>query len=208
MLEVGDKVKIREDFDLSDATIVAGMLKYRGCDAHITSIRASVIRPGTYTCRLDIDDGLHSWNSRFLELVQPRTWVVLDAEPVKPAVFVRPVAAVKPETKHEPANPVAAAQAELVNHCLDLLDSKKADYATADYFHTFHTAAELQEITPLQALGGMAAKHVASVFKLFNEHAEGREISRELWMEKLGDVINYLLIAWAWIETVEVPDGE
>ena len=187
MLKVGDKVKIREDFDLSDATIIAGMLKYRGHDAHITSIRASIIRPGTYVCSLDIDDGLHSWNSRFLELVQPRMWVVLDTEPV---------------------NPVAAAQAELVNHCLDLLDSKKADYATADYFHTFRTAAELQEITPLQALGGMAAKHVASVFKLFNEHAEGREISREMWMEKLGDVINYLLIAWAWLETVEVPDGE
>jgi hypothetical protein len=133
---------------------------------------------------LDIDDELHSWNSRFLELVGP------------------------PETKHEPANPVAAAQAELVNHCLNLLDAKKSDYATADYFHTFRTAAELQEITPLQALGGMAAKHVASVFKLFNEHAEGREISRDTWMEKRGDVINYLLIAWAWLETVEASDGE
>lgn len=184
MFEVGDKVKIREDFDPSDATIVAGMLKYRGCDARITSVKESLIRPGTYACRLDIDDELHSWNSRFLELLEP------------------------PETKHEPANPVAAAQAELVNHCLNLLDSKKADYATADYFHTFRTAAELQEITPLQALGGMAAKHVASVFKLFNEHAEGREISREMWMEKLGDVINYLLIAWAWLETVEASDGE
>lgn len=115
---------------------------------------------------------------------------------------------IEPEPKPEPVNPVTAAQAELFMHCMNLLDTKRSDYATVDYFHTFHIAAELQEITPLQALGGMAAKHVSSVFKLINEHAEGREISRAMWMEKLGDVINYLLIAWAWIETVEAPDGE
>lgn len=191
MFEVGDKVKIREDLGYIYRTsghaaftngINPAMVAYAGKAATVEGVYSD------QHIELDIDNGLWYWDAEMLELIEP--------------------AQVKPETKPEPVNPVAAAQAELVNHCLDLLDAKKSDYATADYFHTFRTAAELQEITPLQALGGMAAKHVASVFKLFNEHAEGREISRAMWMEKLGDVINYLLIAWAWLETVGASDGE
>lgn len=191
MLKVGDKVKIRKDLGYiyrtsGPATFTNGinpaMIAYAGKAATVEGVYFD------QHIKLDIDKGLWYWDAEMLELIEPTQ--------------------IKPETKPEPVNPVAAAQAELVNHCLNLLDSKKADYATADYFHTFHTAAELQEITPLQALGGMAAKHVASVFKLFNEHAEGRELSREMWIEKLGDVINYLLIAWAWLETVEASDGE
>lgn len=191
MLKVGDKVKIRKDLGYIYRTLGAATFTNGINPAMVAYAGKAATVEGVYFdqhIELDIDNGLWYWDAEMLELIEP--------------------AQVKPETKPEPANPVAAAQAELVNHCLNLLDSKKADYATADYFHTFRAAAELQEITPLQALGGMAAKHVASVFKLFNEHAEGREISREMWMEKLGDVINYLMIAWAWVETVEVPDGE
>lgn len=87
----------------------------------------------------------------------------------------------------------------MIGHCQELLHIKNDEYATADHFHNFKVAAQLQGITPEQALIGMMDKHVVSVHDLVNEQAEGMEIPAEVWLEKIGDNINYLLILYAMI---------
>ena len=52
---------------------------------------------------------------------------------------------------------------EMISHCESILIEKHREYATEDDFHNFNVAAELQNITPLQALLGMMDKHVVSV---------------------------------------------
>lgn len=88
---------------------------------------------------------------------------------------------------------------EMISHCESVLIEKHREYATEDDFHNFNVAAELQNITPLQALVGMMDKHVVSVHDYVNEHAEGRKATKEQWKEKIGDNINYLLILWAMV---------
>lgn len=87
----------------------------------------------------------------------------------------------------------------LMQNCKQLLLKKHTEYATEDHFHNFNVAASLQGITPQQALVGMMDKHVVSVHDLVNDHAEGRDIPVEMWQEKIGDNINYLLILWAMV---------
>lgn len=86
---------------------------------------------------------------------------------------------------------------EQVMHCLDLLSVKAGEYATADRLHNFKTAAEIQECTPVQALGGMMAKHTVSVYDMINT---GDTYTKELWDEKITDHINYLLLLKALVE--------
>lgn len=49
----------------------------------------------------------------------------------------------------------------------------------------------------------MMDKHVVSVHDLVNSAAEGRMVPEDLWREKIGDNINYLLILWAMVTRVE-----
>ena len=86
---------------------------------------------------------------------------------------------------------------EQVMYCLDLLSVKAEEYATADRLHNFITAAEIQDCTPIQALGGMMAKHTVSVYDMINT---GDTYSKELWDEKITDHINYLLLLKALVE--------
>lgn len=88
----------------------------------------------------------------------------------------------------------------MIGHCGQILLKKHKEYATEDEFHNFNVAAALQDVTPQQALIGMMDKHVVSVHDLVNEHAEGRNIPADVWREKIGDNINYLLILWAMVE--------
>ena len=87
----------------------------------------------------------------------------------------------------------------MLDHCREVLTAKHRENATDDDFHNFNVAAELQNVTPLQALIGMMDKHVVSVHDMVAEHAEGREITLELWEKKICDNINYLLILWAMV---------
>ena len=88
---------------------------------------------------------------------------------------------------------------DMISHCRDTLSSKHREYATNDDFHNFKVAAKLQDVTPEQALIGMMDKHVVSIHDLVNDAAEGRTVSENLWKEKIGDNINYLLILWAMV---------
>ena len=82
--------------------------------------------------------------------------------------------------------------AEQIETCLNLLGVKGEEYDTDsnDRLHSFKIAAELQHITPKQALAGMLAKHTVSIYDMC---AEG-EHSLEKWTEKISDSINYLLL--------------
>ena len=70
----------------------------------------------------------------------------------------------------------------------------------ADRLHNFKVAGELQSCTPVKALGSMMAKHTVSVYDLIDDYEQGKAISKEMWTEKIGDSINYLLLLTAMLE--------
>lgn len=79
-----------------------------------------------------------------------------------------------------------------------VLAGKAEEYTTdVDRLHNFKVAAELQGTTMRQALGGMMAKHTVSVYDLINAEALA---SPEMWAEKLGDHLNYLILLAAVVE--------
>ena len=104
-----------------------------------------------------------------------------------------------------------------ISRCMDTLKVKQGEYATEDRLHNFNVAAELQNCTPITALSGMMAKHTVSVYDLIQRHEKDEPIPIELWREKIGDHINYLLLLTAMVEgeqaardsgEKEKPDGE
>lgn len=86
---------------------------------------------------------------------------------------------------------------ERIKKCCDMLIKKADEYATEDRLHNFKIAAKLQNCTPEKALAGMMCKHTVSVYDLINDYDEGQNIPMELWEEKIGDSINYLLLLTA-----------
>lgn len=89
---------------------------------------------------------------------------------------------------------------ERIEKCYDVLIKKAAEYATEDRLHNFKVAAKLQNCTPEKALAGMMCKHTVSVYDLINDYDNGENIPMELWEEKIGDSINYLLLLTALIQ--------
>lgn len=83
-----------------------------------------------------------------------------------------------------------------VTTCLDILVLKAEEYATEDRLHNFKIAASVQNVTPVQALGGMMAKHTVSVYDMIKS---GNDYPIDLWNEKITDHINYLLLLSALI---------
>ena len=103
------------------------------------------------------------------------------------------------EMMDKPKSTYELAIDDMITHCQQTLVSKHKEYANEDDFHNFRSAAVLQDITPEQALMGMMAKHTVSIYDLINDAAESRDIPEDLWREKIGDNINYLLILWAMV---------
>lgn len=87
-----------------------------------------------------------------------------------------------------------------LNKCVDVLGIKANEYATEDRLHNFKVAAELQNCTPITALAGMMAKHTVSVYDLIQKQEQGYIVTREMWEEKIGDHINYLILLSALVE--------
>lgn len=83
---------------------------------------------------------------------------------------------------------------ERLEKCFALLGVKAKEYATDDRLHNFKIAAQLQNCTPITALAGMMAKHTVSVYDLIRDNENGADIPLEMWDEKIGDSINYLLL--------------
>lgn len=84
--------------------------------------------------------------------------------------------------------------------CTETLCSKSKEYSTdKDKLHNFKTAAQIQNITPIQALAGMMCKHTVSVYDM----CQGGTYSADMWDEKIGDSINYLLLLRALVQDNE-----
>ena len=93
-----------------------------------------------------------------------------------------------------------------LNKCVKVLGCKAGEYATEDRLHNFKVAAEIQNCTPITALAGMMAKHTVSVYDLIQRQEQGLVVPKEMWDEKIGDSINYLILLTALVE--EKSDDE
>lgn len=81
---------------------------------------------------------------------------------------------------------------EMIDKCLRVLKEKAEGYSTnEDVLHNFRVAAGLQGCTLTQALVGMMTKHTVSVYDMINS---GQSYAPAVWDEKMGDLINYLLL--------------
>jgi len=78
-----------------------------------------------------------------------------------------------------------------VELCREVLVSKAREYATSDRLHNFRVAATLQQESPAQALAGMLAKHIVSIFDMV---ADDGYYTVDQWDEKIGDALNYLFL--------------
>lgn len=87
---------------------------------------------------------------------------------------------------------------EQIDYCRALLTQKGKEYAgeCTDRLSAFKTAAALRGCTSKEALCGMMAKHTISIYDM----CRGGEYSREKWIEKITDNINYLLLLRAILE--------
>jgi len=74
------------------------------------------------------------------------------------------------------------------------LQRKTKEYTgdNADRLSAFKTAAALQSCSPQQALAGMMAKHIVSLYDMC--FAEGMSFSLDIWNEKITDSLNYLFL--------------
>ena len=92
---------------------------------------------------------------------------------------------------------------EQIERCEATLCKKADEYATEDRLHNFKVAAGLQDCLPTTALAGMMAKHTVSVYDMIRGLEEGKSYPIELWNEKIGDSINYLLLLAAAVREVQ-----
>ncbi len=80
----------------------------------------------------------------------------------------------------------------------DVMCSKSADYsADGDKLFNFKLAAELDGITPIEALRGMWLKHRTSLRQGLDELIDGKCRSEAWWIEKFTDDRNYSILLQA-----------
>ena len=79
-----------------------------------------------------------------------------------------------------------------ITKCLDTLCVKAKEYANNDdRLRSFWQAATIEKVSPYEALGGMLAKHIISIYDML---PTAERHSSAKWDEKIGDAINYLLL--------------
>lgn len=87
---------------------------------------------------------------------------------------------------------------EQLDFSKNLLIFKGREYSLEeDRLIAFKRAAGLQNETPKQALCGMLAKHIISIYDMCES---GKVFTTERWKEKITDSINYLILLRALIE--------
>lgn len=86
-----------------------------------------------------------------------------------------------------------------LDYCKSLLIRKGAEYAPNEFdrLSAFKTAGALQDISSREALCGMLAKHIVSVFEMCRTDGP---YTYDQWTEKITDSINYLLILKAMVD--------
>lgn len=91
--------------------------------------------------------------------------------------------------------------AKQLSKTADLLTQKGNEYAPdVDRLAAFKQAAALQQCTVPEALGGMLAKHIVSIYQML---PDAYLYTSEKWDEKINDAINYLLLLKACIAEEE-----
>lgn len=87
------------------------------------------------------------------------------------------------------------------DHIRDMLASKGAEYvpgtAKISRFHNFQIGAGLNQQTIEQVLWGFVTKHIVSLSDMVKKPAS--ESKLEAWDEKIGDVINYMILLKAMV---------
>lgn len=83
---------------------------------------------------------------------------------------------------------------DLFGKSAGMLVNKAKEYATDDdRLANFKKAANLQGITPEEALAGMMAKHTVSINDMISK-GDPKLFSEAQWDEKILDHINYLIL--------------
>ena len=92
---------------------------------------------------------------------------------------------------------------EQVQRCREVLLIKGKEYTPdeADRFSSFKTAAGLQHTTQIQALLGMLAKHIVSLYDM--SYVGTEKYDKAVWDEKITDAMNYLFILTAILKEEE-----
>lgn len=81
---------------------------------------------------------------------------------------------------------------ERIEKCLSVICKKAKEYANdTDRLRAFKAAAAIEKTSPYEALGGMLAKHIVSIYDMLGD---AERYSKDKWDEKIGDTINYLLL--------------
>jgi len=89
---------------------------------------------------------------------------------------------------------------ERIKKITNTLKLKSSEYAfNNDRLYNFKVAAQLAGKAPTKALWGMAMKHLVSVIDLINGNLENNRHNVD---EKLGDMINYLILLEAVLEDI------
>jgi len=98
---------------------------------------------------------------------------------------------------------------ELVDYIVEervkkVMCAKSSEYARgADKLHNFKRAAEIDGITPIEALRGMHLKHRTSILDMLDDLMQDKHHSKALWHEKLTDTLNYYILMWALLQEIE-----
>ena len=89
---------------------------------------------------------------------------------------------------------------ERIKKIKETLESKAGEYSSkSDRLHNFKVAAQISDSTPQHALWGMAMKHLVSVVDLISGRLENNRANVD---EKIGDMINYLILLEAIFEDI------
>ncbi len=87
-----------------------------------------------------------------------------------------------------------------MERCAQTLQKKKKEYTgdSQDRLSAFKVAAAMQGCSSEQALAGMMAKHIVSLYDMC--YADKETFAMEVWDEKITDTLNYLFLLKAVVE--------
>jgi hypothetical protein len=84
---------------------------------------------------------------------------------------------------------------QILNQTRAVLIAKGDEYSTEENkLHNFDKAARISGQTREKALWGMALKHYTSIDDIVNDVETGKLPSEAMLSEKIGDMINYLIL--------------
>jgi len=75
-----------------------------------------------------------------------------------------------------------------------VLGLKATEYARGDRLSNFKKAAKLVNCTPEKALSGFVAKHIIALMDFIDDIDKGIVQTQDRWDEKIGDIINYMIL--------------